>query len=33
MKNILSLAEMKVKVAGNQVEKPVIKEKGKEETL
>lgn len=27
------LAEMKVKVAGNQVEKPVIKEKGKEETL
>ena len=27
------LAEMKVKVAGNQVEKPVVKEKGKEETL
>lgn len=27
------LAKMKVKVAGNQVEKPVVKEKGKEETL
>ena len=27
------LAEMKVKVAGNQVEKPMVKEKGKEETL
>ena len=27
------LAEMKVKVAGNNVEKPVVKEKGKEETL
>ena len=27
------LAEMKVKVAGNQTEKPVVKEKGKEETL
>ena len=27
------LAEMKVKVAGNQMEKPVVKEKGKEETL
>ena len=27
------LAEMKVKVAGNQVEKPGVKEKGKEETL
>lgn len=26
-------AEMKVKVAGNQVEKPVVKEKDKEETL
>ena len=27
------LAEMKVKVAGNNIEKPMVKEKGKEETL